>query len=204
VPPSDPAPADQEREIPGAGGPRSAGTRRTILEAARAIFAARGYERTTIRAVARQAEIDPSMIIRYFGSKAGLFTAAAMPDLPRPDLTGVPTRRRGEFLVRHLVERWESGSSEDRLVFLLRTAVTNDAVTEQLQTQFNHLVLEPISDLDDPHADRRAALIGTQLLGLALCRYILRLEPLSSLSTEAIVDTIGPTIQRYLTQPIDP
>ena len=98
----------------GGGGPRSEGTRRTILEAARATFATRGYEQTTIRAVAAQAGIDPSMVMRYFGSKAGLFTAASTMDLHPPDLRSVPARRRGEHLVRHFVDRWESSSRPTR------------------------------------------------------------------------------------------
>jgi len=190
-------------DTPGAGGPRSAATRRAILDAARATFAARGYEQTTIRAVAAQAGIDPSMVMRYFGSKAGLFAAAATVDLPVPDLTSVPVRRRGEALVRHVVQRWEGSLGDDSLVLLLRTAVTNDEVAAQLQNQMNQLVIEPVAALGDPHASRRGALIGTQLLGLALCRYILRLEPLSSLPVETLVGSIAPTIQRYLTERVE-
>ncbi|MGH2894835.1 MAG: TetR/AcrR family transcriptional regulator, partial [Solirubrobacteraceae bacterium] len=120
-------------EALGAGGPRSEGTRRKILDAARNAFAGRGYEQTTIRAVAAEAGIDASMVMRYFGSKAGLFAAAATIDLDPPDLASAAPRRRGEVLVRHFVDRWERDPSEDMLVFLLRTAVTNESVAEQLQ-----------------------------------------------------------------------
>ncbi len=185
----------------GVGGPRSEGTRRTILEAARATFATRGYEQTTIRAVAAQAGIDPSMVMRYFGSKAGLFTAASTMDLHPPDLGSVPARRRGEHLVRHFVDRWESSSTDETLVFMLRTAVTNEAVAEQMQATFNALIVEPIAALDDQDAGERAALIGSQMLGLVLCRYVLRLEPLVSLPVDDVVARVAPTIQRYLTQP---
>src|ERR1700722_12098827 len=92
---------------PGPGGPRSEGTRRAILGAARATFAARGYEQTTIRAVAARAGVDASMVMRYFGSKAGLFTAAVTVDLEVPDLRSVPADGRGEMLVRHFISRWE-------------------------------------------------------------------------------------------------
>jgi AcrR family transcriptional regulator len=186
----------------GVGGPRSEGTRRTILGAARRAFAARGYEQTTIRAVASQAGIDASMVMRYFGSKAGLFAAAATIDLDPPDLASAAPRRRGEVLVRHFVGRWERGPSEDMLVFLLRTAVTNEQVAEQLQTTFDRMVLGPLIALEYGEAERRAALIGSQLMGLGLCRYILRLQPLASLSDEEVVAGVAPTIQRYLTQPI--
>jgi AcrR family transcriptional regulator len=142
------------------------------------------------------------MVMRYFGSKAGLFTAAATTDLDIPDLTTVAVRRRAEVLVRHFVERWEHNSVDDALVFLLRTAVTNEAVAERLQTHLNELVIEPIAALGVDSPDERGALIGTQLLGLALCRYILHLEPLASLPIEVVVAAITPTIRRYLTQPV--
>jgi AcrR family transcriptional regulator len=186
----------------GVGGPRSEHTRRTILAAARGAFAARGYEQTTIRAVAAEAGIDPSMVMRYFGSKAGLFAAAATIDLDPPDLASVPQRRRGEALVRHFIGRWEADPSEDMLAFLLRTAVTTDSVAEQMQMTFDRMIAGPLTDLGYPDAQRRAALIGSQLLGLGLCRYILRLEPLASLTTDEVVGGIAPAIQRYLTAPI--
>jgi AcrR family transcriptional regulator len=186
----------------GIGGPRSEGTRRTILHAAREIFATRGYEHTTIRAVAAQAGIDASMVMRYFGSKAGLFTAAATMNLEAPDLRPVPPDQRGEALVRHFVSRWEGNLSDDSLAFLMRTAVTDPGVAEQMQATFNAVLLEPVTDLGGPSAASRSALIVTQLLGLALCRYILRLEPLASLPLSELEPPLARTIQSYLTQPL--
>jgi AcrR family transcriptional regulator len=186
----------------GVGGPRSEATRRAILDAARAIFASRGYEQTTIRAVAGEAGIDASMVMRYFGSKAGLFTAAATVSIEPPDLRSVPVRRRGELLVRHFVDRWEGSPSGDTMVLLLRTAVTDDGVAEQVQATFDRLIAAPVAALGDQDAGRRSALIASQLLGLAVTRYILRREPLASLPIDEIVADIGPTIQRYLTQPL--
>jgi len=188
----------------GVGGPRSEHTRQTILDAARSAFATRGYEQTTIRAVAADAGIDASMVMRYYGSKAGLFAAAATIDLDPPELASVPARRRGEALVRHFVGRWERDPSEDMLGFLLRTAVTTDSVADQMQATFDRMIVGTLTALEYPDAQRRAALIGSQLLGLGLCRYILRLEPLASLSVDQVVAGIGPTIQRYLTAPLSP
>jgi AcrR family transcriptional regulator len=186
----------------GVGGPRSEATRRAILDAARGIFAGHGYTQTTIRAVAAEAGIDASMVMRYFGSKAGLFAAAASVSLEPPDLGSVPVRRRGELLVRHFVDRWECTSSADSLVLLLRAGATDDAVAKQVQTNFNQLIAAPVAALGDPDADRRSALIVTQLLGLAVSRYILHHEPLVSMPIEEVVANISPTIQRYLTQPM--
>lgn len=191
-----------EADALGVGGPRSEGTRRTILHAARDIFATRGYEQTTIRAVAARAGIDASMVMRYFGSKAGLFTAAATMSVEPPDLRPAPARRRGELLVCHFVSRWEDDLSGDSTVFLMRTAVTDPAVAAQLQDTFNTLILGPVAALGLEDAPSRAALIGTQLLGLALCRYILRLEPLVSLSLDEVVPPVARTVQSYLTEAV--
>lgn len=185
-------------EALGAGGPRSEPTRRAILAAARRTFAARGYEQTTIRAVAADSGIDASMVMRYFGSKAGLFAAAATTDLEAPNLTPVPAAQRGEFIVRHFIERWERSPGDDTLVFLLRTAVTNDTVASELQTNFNRVVTAPIVALDVPHPERRGSLIGTQLLGLALCRYVLHLEPIASMAPEDVIAGIAPVVQLQL------
>lgn len=189
---------------PGTGGPRSAGTRRAILEAARTTFATRGFEQTTIRAVAARAGVDGSMVMRYFGSKAGLFTAAATAELEAPDLRAVPARDRGEMLVRVFVDRWEDAARDDELILLLRTAVTSEAVAVQLQATMGQLVAGPIAALGSDDAAERAGYISAQLLGLALCRYILRLEPLASLPAGDVVAAIAPSVQRYLTQAVAP
>jgi AcrR family transcriptional regulator len=138
------------------------------------------------------------MVMRYFGSKAGLFTAAATADLSAPDLRAVLAGERGEVLVRHLVSRWEDASRDDELILLLRTAVNSDEVAAQLQATLGQLVTAPIAALGADDAAERGAFIGTQLLGLALCRYILRMEPLASLPAADVVAAVAPSVQRYL------
>jgi AcrR family transcriptional regulator len=163
------------------------------------MFAARGYEQTTIRAVAAQAEVDASMVMRYFQSKAGLFTAAVTTDLRVPDLRAVAAAGRGESLVRYFVDRWEGPGRDDKLIALLRTAVTSDAVAEQVQATFSQRLTEPIAALGGERAPERAALIAAQLFGLALCRYVLRFEPLASLSADEVVAAVAPSVHDYLT-----
>jgi AcrR family transcriptional regulator len=192
-------PSIQADPVPGTGGPRSEGTRRAILRAARAMFAARGYEQTTIRAVAAQAGVDASMVMRYFQSKAGLFTAAVTTDLQVPDLCPVPVSRRGELLVRYFVSRWEGPLANDKLIALLRTAVTSEAVAGQVRAILGQRLTERIAALGEEQAPGRAALIAAQLLGLALCRYILRFEPLASLPADEVVAAVAPSVDRYLT-----
>ena len=186
--------------MPGIGGPRSEGTRRAILHAARAMFAARGFEQTTIRAVAAEADVDASMVMRYFQSKAGLFTAAISTDLQVPELSAVPVGRRGELLVRYFVSRWEEPAGDDKLIALLRTAVTSDAVAEQVQATLSQRLAGPIASLGVEQVPERAALIAAQLLGLALCRYIMRFEQLASLPADDVVAAVGPSVHEYLTR----
>ena len=193
--------ASQAGPALGTGGPRSEGTRRAILGAARATFAARGYEQTTIRAVAARAGVDASMVMRYFRSKAGLFTAAVTMDLQVPDLRSVSASRRGELLVRHFISRWEDPLHDDEMIALLRTGVTSETVAERLQAVLGQLITEPIAALADERAAERGTLIAAQLLGLALCRYILRFEPLASLPADDVVAAVAPSVQRYLTRP---
>lgn len=189
------------RSVPGHGGPRSAGTRRAILDAARSAFAAQGYDRSTIRSIAAAAGVDASMVMRYFESKAGLFAAVATADMPALDLAALPAARRGEALVRHLVERWEAPASGDELMLLLRTAVTSEEVAAQLQSVLTQLIVGPIAATGADNAQVRGALIQSQLLGTVLCRYILRQEPLASLSAEDVIASIAPSVQRYLDTP---
>ena len=193
--------ASQAGPALGTGGPRSEGTRRAILGAARATFAARGYEQTTIRAVAARAGVDASMVMRYFRSKEGLFTAAVTMDLQVPDLRSVSASRRGELLVRHFISRWEDPLHDDELIALLRTGVTSETVAERLQAVLGQLITEPIAALGDERAAERGTLIAAQLLGLALCRYILHFEPLASRPADDVVAAVAPSVQRYLTRP---
>ncbi|MEU7008997.1 TetR family transcriptional regulator [Streptomyces sp. NPDC046332] len=179
---------------------RSDATRAAILEAARERFASDGYERATIRAIARDAGIDPSMVMRYYGSKEGLFTAASDFELELPELAALPSRRIGAVLVTHFLDRWER---DDVLTGLLRVGVTNTAGAERMQAIFAEQ-LGPITRGVCPapaEAPRRAALVASQILGMALARYVLRLPPAVEMSRDEIVAWLGPTVQRYLTAP---
>jgi AcrR family transcriptional regulator len=180
---------------------RSAATRANILRAAQARFASDGYHKATIRAIAAAADIDPSMVMRYYGNKAALFAAAVDIDLRLPSLTTIPKSRLGETLVTHFLDRWEGDPADDALLMLLRSAATDDAAAECMRAIFRNQLAPVIRTVvgDSAEATRRAGLIATQMLGLALCRHILRLQPVVALSRDAVVASIGPTIQRYLT-----
>ncbi|WP_433164011.1 TetR family transcriptional regulator [Kribbella sp. CA-247076] len=174
-------------------------TRAAILAAARERFGADGYERATIRAIAADAAIDPAMVMRYYGSKEKLFAAAAEFDLRLPDLAGLPRDELGQALIGHFLERWED---DDTLRVLLRAAVTNESAAARMRQLFAAQLAPRLRDLGVDEPVLRAGLVATQTLGLALCRYILELGPVTALSHEAIVTTIGPTLTRYLTGPL--
>ncbi|MGW0551924.1 TetR/AcrR family transcriptional regulator [Streptomyces altiplanensis] len=198
--PPPPAPAPVPAPAPAPAPRRSDATRAAILDAARERFAADGYERATIRAIARDAGIDPSMVMRYYGNKEGLFAAASEFDLRLPDLGDAagPGRQVGAVLVGHFLDRWEE---DEVLTALLRVGVTNAAGAERMRAVFREQ-LGPVVAAVGPHpeeAPERAALVASQILGMALARYVLRLPPAVEMTRQEVVDWLAPTVQRYLT-----
>lgn len=183
----------------------SAKTRAAILRAARDGFLLHGYEKTSIRSVATAARIDPSMVMRYFGSKDGLFAAAADLDLLLPDLSKIPVRRRGTALLEHFMRRWEGDLSDEVLILLLRSAVTNDQAAQRLQSIMREQLVVAVSGVSPAkEVQRRAGLIASQVLGLALGRYLLKLPGLSDRPAQHLIADIAPSIQRYLMSPLPP
>ena len=178
---------------------KSERTKLAILDAARAHFATRGFDATSIRAVAADASIDPAMVMRYFGSKQDLFAAAVDVDLALPDLTKVLKTRRGLALTEHFIRRWEGDLSDDVLVLLLRSAVTSDRAAERLRSVFADQLIEMLRPLvDASQLHRRAGLISSQMLGLALTRYLVPLPAVQNQSPDQLIEDLSPTIQRYL------
>ncbi|WP_406216024.1 TetR family transcriptional regulator [Streptomyces canus] len=177
---------------------RSDATRTAILAAARERFAADGYERATIRAIAKDARIDPSMVMRYYGNKEGLFAAAVSVELELPELGSLPRHDIGRALVSRFLDLWEEN---EVLTALLRVGATNQAGAERMQGIFREQVMPVALRVcpDPEQAPARAALAATQLLGLALTRYVLRFPPTVALAREEIVAWLAPTVQRYLT-----
>jgi AcrR family transcriptional regulator len=177
----------------------SADTRARILAAARERFASAGYERTTIRLVAQDAGVDPAMVMRYFGSKDGLFAAASDFELRIPDLRDRPRAKVGEAVVAHFFSRWEGG--DDSLQILLRAAASNADAAARMRAIVRDQVGAMVARLRGRRLSQRsAALIASQLLGLAYCRYVVGLPALLEMSPESLVQTIGATVQRYLDQ----
>lgn len=171
-------------------------TKAVILAAARERFSSAGFQAATIRAIAADAGVDPAMVMRYYGSKDKLFAAAADFDLQFPDFAGTDPAQVGRSLVGHFLDRWEG---DEALVILLRSSATNAEAAQRMRQIFGTQLQPLVTSIVSPEeAGMRAGLIATQILGLALCRFVLRLPPVVAMSRDEIVEWIGPTIQRYL------
>jgi AcrR family transcriptional regulator len=178
---------------------KSARTRAAILRAAQELFAGQGYERTTVRDVAARASIDPAMVMRYFGSKEALFARATAFDLRLPDLTAVARARIGATLVAHFLEVWEGPRSTGSLTSLLRAAASNEDAAATIRTIFGGQVVPMLLQVVPPaELPARAALVATQILGLAFARYVIKVPPLVALSRAELIRLVGPTMQRYV------
>jgi AcrR family transcriptional regulator len=185
--------------------PGPGGTREIILAAARSHFSVAGYEGGTVRGIAAEAGVDPSLVMHYFGSKEGMFRAAMdfpvdpaefIPRLLAPGLDGL-----GERLVRFFLETWDSPAGSP-LLGLIRSVVGSERAATMLREFISREVLGRIAealDLDQPQL--RASLAGSQLIGLAMLRYVVKLEPLASAPPKQVATWVAPAIQRYLTDP---
>ncbi|MEU9511230.1 TetR family transcriptional regulator [Micromonospora sp. NPDC048169] len=185
--------------------PGNPDTREAILTAAREAFAERGFDATSIRAVATASGVDPALVHHYFGGKEELFrSATAFPADPGrllPVVLDGSPEAVGERMVRVFLEVWDSPAGTAG-VALLRSAVSNDwtarLLREFLVTQVLRRVLDHL-DVDPAQRALRGGLVATQLAGLAMMRYVLRLDAVAGAEPATLVAAVGPTVQRYLT-----
>jgi AcrR family transcriptional regulator len=184
--------------------PGNPDTREGILEAARVAFADKGYDGASIRGIATSAGVDPALVHHYFGTKDKLFLAAMNSPIDPAELIGQAVEGDrggiGERLVRMFLAIWD-GPAGVAGVALLRSAVgsewTAKLFREFIVTQIMRRVLAKLA-LDPAEAPLRISLVASQMGGLALVRYVFKVEPLASAPAEAVVAAVGPTIQRYV------
>ena len=178
---------------------KSQRTKAAILKAAQQLFADQGYERATVRDIAARAAIDPAMVIRYFGSKEALFAQATAFDLKLPDLTGIAKQDIGSTLVAHFLDVWEGSLSNGSLISLLRAAASNEDAAGAVRTIFGGQVVPMLARVVPPaELFTRAGLVATQIMGLAVTRYVLKVPPVVAMDRAEIVRLLGPTMQRYV------
>lgn len=178
-------------------------TKAAILDAARESFAAAGFGGTTIRAIATAAGVDAALVHHYFGSKEDLFVAAlALPVDPRAVIGAAvagPADEAAEKLIRTFVSVWDDPGFQPALLATVRRTLEPGG-DKLIREGFLPVVLIPVGQqlgIDRP--DLRMPLVASQVIGLILARYVVRIEPIASLDTEALVAIYAPTIQRYLT-----
>lgn len=188
--------------------PGAPDTRAAVLAAARSAFAARGFAGTTIRAVAADAGVDPSLVHHYFGTKDDLFLAAMQLPIDPRDVVGPvvegPVEEAGERFLRAFLSVWDDPELQPALLAAAR-GVMDPAGHRLLSEGFLPVVVRPVGvalGLDRPA--HRMALVASQVVGLVLLRYVLRVEPVASLTGEQVVATYAPTLQRYLTGDLPP
>jgi AcrR family transcriptional regulator len=179
-------------------------TRAEILVAARAMFGESGYTATTLRGVAHRAGVDPALILHHFGSKEALFRKAMHVSLDPAAIAAIigsnDKGSLGERLCLYFLELWEDGVTREPLLAMLRSALTHDAAAESLREFLSEALVGRVAMvLDTPDAALRATLMGSQLAGLAIARYVLRIEPLASADPATVAAWIAPTLERYLT-----
>jgi AcrR family transcriptional regulator len=184
--------------------PGVSGTREAILDAARRTFAEQGYQQATIRGVAEQAGVDPALVHHYFGTKQDLFVAAVqLPVNPIGQLMAAlaeEPEQVGRRLVETFLSIWDHAAEQSPLLALIRSAVADERAAAMLREFITEEVLGQIAGrLGSPDADLRATLVGSQLIGLAMARYIVRVEPVASAPAAQVAAAVGPTLQRYLT-----
>ncbi|MBA3523805.1 MAG: TetR/AcrR family transcriptional regulator [Geodermatophilaceae bacterium] len=187
--------------------PGESGTREAILAAARRSFGSAGFVGTTIRGVARTAGVDPALVHHYFGTKDGLFSAALeLPFDPTelvPRLLGDGPDGLGERVVRTFLGVWDSTPGQGRMLALLRSAVTDERAAGSLRDFLVTAVMGPMAAAASPdRAELRATLVASQMVGLAMARYVLRFEPLASAGPDQLAPALGATIDAYLTGPL--
>jgi AcrR family transcriptional regulator len=183
--------------------PGTPGTRAAILAVARERFGERGYDATSLRAIATEAGVDPALVIHYFGSKESLFVAATGMAADLLDVfegfAGLSATDRVQALVRGYLNLVDSDSSRNQIIALVRSAVSNEKAATMLREFMTAQLLPLIADLtDEPDARLRASLIAAQLIGMAMLRHVVKVGPVAGATPDEIVSLITPAIESYI------
>jgi AcrR family transcriptional regulator len=174
-----------------------------IVAAARNEFAENGWAGTTIRAIARSADVDPALVYHYFGSKEGLLDAATNP--PQKWLESIaevwttPIEQLGKALITLLLASWADDDIGPTLRAILQTAAHEPSTREKLRRVVEGSLMG-VSKLGSDEQDRlvRSGLIGSQMMGFALMRFVWKIEPVASMSNNEAIAAIAPNLQRYV------
>ncbi|MCD7443726.1 TetR/AcrR family transcriptional regulator [Streptomyces lincolnensis] len=185
----------------------AAGTRDRILDAARQQFSESGFEKTSVRAIAKAAGVDAALVHHYFGTKEQVFEAAvevafAPAVKVRDAVLEGPLDDAGERMTRTIFGLWENPVTRKPLLAIVRSAVNNEAAAAVFRRLVSTQLLRRIAgELDAPDAELRAELAAAQLVGVAMMRYVIKIEPVASADVEEIIARVAPVVQGHLTGP---
>jgi AcrR family transcriptional regulator len=187
--------------------PGTSGTKEAIGDAARRLFAERGFDRTSIRAIAEAAGVDQALVMHFYGSKQRLFVTVV--DLPFDPEVVIPRLLEGDRedlgrrLAGFLLMTLESEQGRARITGLMRAAASEPEAARLVRELVTTRIFKPLTEaLDVDDAPLRATLVGSQVIGLTMARYVVQLEPLASAPAESVAAAIAPTFQRYLLGPL--
>jgi AcrR family transcriptional regulator len=189
--------------------PGPSGTREGIAQAARRQFAALGYDRTTIRSVAAEAEVDPALVVHFFGSKQRLFLDAIELPFEVTDLVerleSGPREQVGERVASFALEVLADPDARARWTGMIRAAASDPDAAGILRDLLTRRIFEPLAEaLGSEDARLRANLASSQMVGLVMARYVIGIEPLASADAATVTAAIAPTLQRYLVGELRP
>jgi AcrR family transcriptional regulator len=181
-------------------------TRDQIADAARSQFAELGYERATFRSIAAAAGVDPALVVHFFGSKEELFrTVMELPPAIADAIVQIaqgPREQIGRRLAGLVIGAMESPATRALLIGRIRSASSHPDAAALVRETVGRDVARLTSAITEDQPEKRAVLVGTQLVGIAVSRYIVRVEPLASLPPDEVIDLIAPTFQHYLAEPL--
>lgn len=180
-----------------------------IEEAARKLLAEQGYDRTSMRQVAIAAEVDPMLVTHYFKSKAGLFAAVVRapvePEVGIAHILGQGPEHAGERMAQFVLHTLETPETRKWVIAMVRAATAEPEIGAVVRAKLVETFLIPLAQAaggSDP--EYRAGFLAAQLVGLAVTRYILAIEPLASRPPDEVAADLAPTLQRYLNGPLAP
>ena len=183
-------------------------TREAIAAAAARLFAEQGFDRTSVRAIAREAEVDPALVTHYFGSKQRLFVEVSRlpldPELVVEQVVSGERATVGARLAGLMLGVLETSDGRERVTALVRAAASEPAAAEAVRQLIETGLIGPIAHaLGSDRPELRTTLAGTQFVGLVMARYVVGVEPLASTPPDDVARAIAPVLQRYLTEPLD-
>lgn len=186
--------------------PGTSDTREQIAASARSLFAELGYERTTFRRIAEAAGVDPALVVHFYGSKESLFRQVmVLPEAVADALERLadgPAETVGRRLAQLVVGALEAPASRTILLGRIRSASSHPDAAALVRETVTRDVARLVSAVSDDRPELRAVLVGTQIVGLALARYVVLVEPLASMAPDDVVDVVAPTFQHYLVGPL--